>query len=367
MIWIFYGICGFFLLGYLWLIRYIKKGIEKLKLPKWDLDISAISVIVCAKNEEDHIRRVVQEILHQDTPIKLEVIVVDDHSTDHTAQLVNSMLDDFPSLKLVTNQGSGKKQAIESGVFNASYQWILMTDADVVIGNQWVNSIVQYVASSTKLVLGPVGIVSNSAFLNTYQEIEFNGLQASTAGAVGNNHPIMANGANMLFEKQTFWEADAFQGNYDKPTGDDVYLLNAIKQKFPEGVSFAWSYSAMVTTYGATSWDGFLNQRVRWASKSDAILGYKNRAISVIVVGQALIGWVLLMVSAVGQKTYIWWLFVVIKFLADWWLISFSDPILRKKYPVWKMFVFSVTYPLVILISGVWGMLKPPKRYQKNR
>src|SRR6266498_2049396 len=92
-----------------------------------------ISVIVPARNEEKNIAQLLKALEQQAYPKNLfEVIVVDDHSTDQTAEIVRQ----FPEARLLqlkdNDINSYKKKAIEKGIDAARNPFIVTTDADCI-------------------------------------------------------------------------------------------------------------------------------------------------------------------------------------------------------------------------------------------
>ena len=79
----------------------------------------------------------------------------------------------------------------------------------------------------------------------------------------------MCNGANLGYEKQAFKEVGGFRGIDHIPSGDDMLLMFKIFKKYPDKVFFLKDQNAIVSTEPETSWKGFFNQRIRWASKAD--------------------------------------------------------------------------------------------------
>jgi cellulose synthase/poly-beta-1,6-N-acetylglucosamine synthase-like glycosyltransferase len=102
------------------------------------------------------------------------------------------------------------------------------------------------------------------------------GLGAST---IGNKQPSTCNGANLAYEKKTFYEVGGFQGIDDLASGDDELLLHKIAAKYPDQIGFLKNRAAIVYTHAKENLQSFLQQRKRWASKSTR---YKNKAIIVL-------------------------------------------------------------------------------------
>ena len=95
-----------------------------------------VSIIVPARNEEESIEKAVTSFCSQDYPL-IEVIVVDDGSTDATPQILAALKTRFSNLKVIDGQDPpdgwmGKPNALEIGKNEARGQWLLFVDADVV-------------------------------------------------------------------------------------------------------------------------------------------------------------------------------------------------------------------------------------------
>ncbi len=141
VIWVFYGLLFFFNLK--------KKPIFRGN-DCYDNEIiyPSLSVIIPACNEEESIRQAISQLLDQDYP-DLEVIVVNDRSTDHTGFVVEELKIQYPQLKVVNitdlpPKWIGKNHAIYQGVKQATGEWILFTDADVMFSPSSLKKTVSY-------------------------------------------------------------------------------------------------------------------------------------------------------------------------------------------------------------------------------
>jgi len=121
----------------LW-FRYIKKRPVFLETDSSNNGIiyPALSVIIPACNEEESIEQAVRQLISQDYP-NLEVIVVNDRSTDNTGAVLEKLKVQYPQLKVITiydlpPNWLGKNHAVYQGVKEATGEWLLFTDADVM-------------------------------------------------------------------------------------------------------------------------------------------------------------------------------------------------------------------------------------------
>jgi cellulose synthase/poly-beta-1,6-N-acetylglucosamine synthase-like glycosyltransferase len=323
------------------LILYYKRAWEAIPVfsPAFStLERVRISVLVPARNEEKNIGACLESLSRQSYPRDCyEVIVIDDHSIDGTAALVKA----FPAscIRLAEQEGAEtvkahKKFAIETGIGAATGELIVTTDADCIFHPEWLSTLAAfYTEKGAKFIAAPVRIGDGAAggsFLSIFQTLDFITLQGITGAAVYKNFHSMCNGANLAYEKKTFYEVEGFKGIDTLPSGDDLLLMHKIYQRYPQRVFFLKNRQAIVSTRPETGWKGFVNQRVRWASKARS---YDDRRIF----------WVLLLVYIVNA------LFagmLVAAFWNNWWLWVLLILLLVKT---------AVEYPFVRSVAGFFG------------
>ena len=245
---------------------------------------TSVSIIVAARDEELNITRTIEDLIAQNYPKHLtEIIFIDDHSTDRTAEIVLA----YASLgvKLIRlNEdralNSYKKKAIQTAIGTCSGDLIITTDADCRMGPHWLSTIVNYFEKHNyKMISSPVAYFEEKSFFERLQSLEFLYLIGLGASTIGNKQPSTCNGANLAYEKKTFYEVGGFQGIDDLASGDDELLLHKIAAKYPDQIGFLKNREAIVYTHAKENLQSFLQQRKRWASKSTR---YKNKAIIVL-------------------------------------------------------------------------------------
>ncbi|MET0572878.1 MAG: glycosyltransferase [Pedobacter agri] len=246
--------------------------------------VTKVSVIVAARDEELNIRRTIDDLVNQDYPKHLtEIIFIDDHSTDRTAEIVASYADSGVKLiKLNEDQAlnSYKKKAIQTAIGSCSGDLIVTTDADCKMGVKWLSSVVSfYQEKGYKMISSPVAYFEEKSLFERLQSLEFLYLIGLGASTIGNKQPSTCNGANLAYEKNTFYEVGGFQGIDDLASGDDELLLHKIAAKYPGKIGFLKNRDAIVYTHAKENLRSFIQQRKRWASKSTR---YKNKAVIVL-------------------------------------------------------------------------------------
>jgi len=248
-----------------------------------------VSILIPVRNEAANISVLLGDLLQQDYPEdKLEIIVIDDHSTDETPDLVRAVADERVHLLCLETWLSQqeittafKKRAIEAGVQQASGAFILTTDGDTRIGPKWIRSMISIQQeTNAKLITGPVVFEGGNSLFEQFQALDFAGMMGITAASLRGSMHNMANGANMLYEKAAFQEVGGYKGIDHTSSGDDMLLVYKMAQHFEGAVTFAKNTDAIVRTKPMAKLSDFLQQRFRWTSKSGQ---YQDMRITLIL------------------------------------------------------------------------------------
>ena len=248
------------------------------------LPVSTVSILIAARNEEDKIAFTIEDILKQNYPSGLvELIVVDDHSTDRTFAIVESYADKGVKLLRLNEDkalNSYKKKAITEAINLAQGEIIITTDADCRMGPEWLRTIVSYFEQNNcKMVSSPVSYFNEKGLFERLQTLEFLYLICLGASSIGNRMPSTCNGANLAYRRDVFFELQGFRGIDDLASGDDELFLHKVASKYPGEIGFCKSRSAIVFTDAKPNLREFIRQRKRWASKSTR---YKNKNIVIL-------------------------------------------------------------------------------------
>ncbi|MBL0884484.1 MAG: glycosyltransferase, partial [Chitinophagaceae bacterium] len=220
--------------------------------------ITSFSVIIPARNEAENIGACLKSILDQSYPKQLvEVIVVNDHSTDATVEVIQTLQQEYHHLHLInlaehvdaSSMNAYKKKAIELAISKSQADWIITTDADCEVQERWLELYDAYIqANDTVFVAGPVMFTHHSGVLSLFQLLDFLSLQGITAAAVSAGYHTMCNGANLAYKKAVFYEVGQFKGIDQVASGDDMLLMYKIKQQYPKQLGYLFHPEAIVTT-----------------------------------------------------------------------------------------------------------------------
>jgi cellulose synthase/poly-beta-1,6-N-acetylglucosamine synthase-like glycosyltransferase len=326
-----------------------------------------ISVIIAVRNEEKNISKLLEDLNSQTYPSLLfEVIIIDDHSTDLTNDIVKSLISKVKfNLSIIESQASGndsfKKKAIESGVNRSKGTLIVTTDGDCRVGAEWLSTIENfYQQTGAKFISSAVYFSEEKGLFKKIQSIEFVSLIGSGAACMSMSMPNMCNGANIAYEKLAFIEVQGFHGNEHISSGDDEFLMHKIFRKYPDKVLFLKSEKAIVFTEAKKTLSEFVEQRKRWASKwgSYTYLNIKVLAFFIFLYNLSLL-LAIIMVIVGKYPPQIFLLQLIPKLLLESLFLNDIMGLAKQKLNLFSFFVLQPLYPVYVvtiaLISRIGG------------
>ena len=317
-----------------------------------------ISVVIPARNEERNLPLVLDALSRQTYPKdKFEIIVVDDFSTDTTAEIAQN----FPLANLVLLQPqidpghSSKKKAIETAVQKSKGELIVTTDADCIPQESWLETINDcFVQQNATFVAAPVKFAHDNGFLQLFQSLDFLTLQGITAASVSSGFHMMCNGANLAYSKQAFQTVNGFEGIDKVATGDDMLLMHKIWKRYPEKVVYLKSKEAIVESQPMQSWKGFYMQRKRWASKT---LIYDDYKIIFVLAFAFLLNclFIALVIASFFNGSYWWYVaaFWLLKALIEFPFVYSVSKFYNQQKLVKYLFLFQPLHMIYTVLVGV--------------
>lgn len=370
-------------IGYVGLILFLFIGWVRQKKRNGAITIKHpvfVSVIIPARNEEANILHTLQSIEKQTyQKVNFEVIIVDDASDDLTKQICEDFFTQHPNLngKVITIENiaentAPKKRALNHGIAIAKGEVIITTDADCKAYPQWIEAHVErYEKDHVAFVSGAVIYQPLKTPFDYIQALEFTSLVVSGAGAIGNRLPLMSNGANLSFLKSAFETVGGYSGNTQYASGDDVFLMYKIKQQLgKDKVAFLKHPNALTATTPKERLGDFLQQRIRWASKSKAYRSFFSIFSSVIV----LLMNVLLFLLSISCFFYPSLLHLTLmawsmKMVIDFIIIQSFTTFTRQQNILWYFLpsqLFVMVYTVIVGFLGISGKFEWKGRQYKN-
>lgn len=322
------------------------------------------SIIVPFRNEVENLEELLQSLSTLNYPKELfEIQFVNDDSIDDSVHLIKNFtpVNDELSIKILTNNRrtkSPKKDAIQTAISQANFDWIITTDADCIVPENWLKIFDAFIQKhDSKLIAAPVTYIANRTFLEQFQLLDFLSLQASTISSFGIRTPFLCNGANLCYEKQAFIQENGFEGNEHIASGDDTFLLEKLFKQYPDKVHFLKSNEVIVKTKPQKSFKELLSQRIRWAAKTTASTSKFAKFVGITVL---LMNFLVAMTLVLFIFNLIFWelllAIIITKFILDYILLSkayrfYKEPLLLRTYCIGSLFYpfFSMFVAIVSL------------------
>ncbi len=224
-------------------------------------DYPPISLLIAAYNEEKNIAETFRAIAAQDYPGAIEIVVVDDGSSDHTVEVIEAL--GVPNLKVVRGNHGGKAMALNQGLEYVSHDILVCIDADTFLHPQALKRIVTRFLtdpSDTAAVAGCV-LVKNSreSFMTRMQEWDyFTGIASAKRQQSLYQGTLVAQGAFSAFHSRV---VKAHKG-WPSVIGEDIVMTWAL---IKSGWRIGFEPTAIGFTSAPTTFGGFYRQRKRWA------------------------------------------------------------------------------------------------------
>lgn len=217
-----------------------------------------VSIVICARNEHEHLRKNLPLILDQDYP-EFEVLVVNHASDDETEYLLTGMEEKYPRLKTITikqelNFFSGKKFPLSIGIKSARYPRVLLTDADCrPASREWISQMQSGFNENKEIVLGYGPYLREKGILNRLirfdtVHIAIQYLSYALAGI-----PYMGVGRNLAYAKSVFYQNKGFIPHYKIRSGDDDLFINRVANRKNTAIIISpesFTFSDAKQTYG---------------------------------------------------------------------------------------------------------------------
>lgn len=257
-------LCGYFFQS----LRFVI-GVGKNFPTVEEKDFPTATVIVAARNEEENILRCIESLDKLIYPEgKLEIILVDDKSTDRTGEIIDKFIEGKTKFKKITSSEEigdlkGKTNALANALKIAKGEIILTTDADCAVHPKWAYTTASYYTPEVGVVNGYTTQQAEGTF-SGMQAIDFIYLQIAGAGTINMNNPISCIGNNMSYRKKAYDEAGGYESIPFSVT-EDFNLLKAIYNLKKYKVIYPLHKEALVTSIACKTYKSLYRQKKRWS------------------------------------------------------------------------------------------------------
>jgi len=320
-----------------------------------------VSVIIAARNEEDNIGNLLEDLIVQSYPQKkLEIIISDDRSTDRTGEIIDNFTTKYDyiscvKIKNISKKMTPKKNAITKAIEISKGDIIISTDADCRVDENWVKSIVQIFDEKTGVVIGYSKIDTDSGtFFNDYQSVDFLALMSANAGTLGWDNPWTGSGQNIAFRRSLFDKIDGFNPVADQVSGDDFFLVQAISNI--SKARYNANPDGFVTTKPMNSVRTFISQRIRWASNTRKLFN-SNFFFLLFLFMNLFVNTIIL--CGLFYKPY--WQYIPMllgtKFLFDSLVLFYGSSLFKTPLNIGTYVFWSITQPIYTPVLAIFSMV----------
>ncbi|NHN25334.1 glycosyltransferase [Flavobacterium jejuense] len=251
-----------------------------------------VSVIVCAKNEVENIKKFFPILITQNYP-EYEIVLIDDASTDETLELFEEYEKEYTNVKVVKVKNNetfwgNKKYALTLGIKAAKNDYLLFTDADCFPNTKnWISQMAEQFTNEKSIILGYGAYekIKNS-FLNKIIRLETLLTATQYFGWAKIGKPYMGVGRNLAYTKKEFYSAGGFIEHMKVRSGDDDLFVNQVANKSNTAICFtpeSFTYSEP-----KKSFKDWFNQKRRHVSTAKLYKGFDRFQLGLFYISQLL-------------------------------------------------------------------------------
>jgi glycosyltransferase involved in cell wall biosynthesis len=305
-----------------------------------------ISVIVCAKNEEENVANFIPLLAEQNYP-DFEIVLIDDASSDATLDLFEGFEKQYPNVRLVKVENNeafwgNKKYALTLGIKAAKKEYLLFTDADCYpTSTEWITAMSSQFTMQKTIVLGygKYEKIPNS-FLNKIIRFEtlLTAIQYFSWAKIG--HPYMGVGRNLAYKKEEFFNVNGFIEHMQIRSGDDDLFVNqAAKAK---NTTIAYSPESFTVSKPKTTFNDWWIQKRRHVATANYYKPFDKLQLGAFYCSQLLF----ILLPIVLLSFQFQWILVLcliaLRYIITWIIVGFSAGKLKEKdvvywYPILEL------------------------------
>lgn len=246
-------------------ILFVKKRDQTLPLNEYPF----ISILVAARNEENNITNCLLSLSQLDYPQdKFEVIIGNDSSTDGTQQVIENFITEKSNFNLINLTGNeypqtkGKARVLAVLANKAKGEYILITDADIVVGKQWAKGLVSGLVNENTVLAAGTTNIKATTFLTQFQQVDWLYFMGIINAFASVKKPLTAVGNNMAFSKKAYQAIGGYETLPFSIT-EDYALFKGLRQNGGNTSQFL-SANTLVYSQPIDTLKGLLRQRKRW-------------------------------------------------------------------------------------------------------
>ncbi|MDO9261036.1 MAG: glycosyltransferase, partial [Flavobacteriaceae bacterium] len=302
-----------------------------------------VSVIICAKNEGENLKKKLESFANQQYA-RFELVLINDRSTDDTLDVMEAFKETYEerlkfrniTIKIVNIQENeqfwgSKKYALTLGIKASNNELLLFTDADCEpISSIWIQEMANHFSTDKTIILGYGGyqFIKNS-FLNKIIRFEtlMTAIQYFSYAKMG--MPYMGVGRNLAYTKTQFFAANGFANHMHLRSGDDDLFINQIAHK--KNTSVCYTPNSFTISEPKTSFSDWSLQKRRHISTARFYKFQHQLLLGLFYLSQISF-WILAPILLIIQFQFYWILAIIgFRFFFTYLIIGLAAKKLKEK------------------------------------
>ena len=252
----------------------IAAGILRFRRQKPPDALPSVSIVVCARNEEQSIRQCIESLIKLDYPTdKTEIILVDDESDDATRAIMEEYSHSISHISVLSTEHEprdlpGKQRPLNLGIRESHGEIILVTDADCTVQPGWVKGHCAAYGNPGIGIAGGITVVSGAyrTLFARVQGAELVSKLGVAMGFTGLGLPQTVMGNNFSIKRDAYESCGGFSAII--PTiVEDMILMKTVLEKTEYRLGWAGSPGSVVKTKSDATFHDIIHQRQRWMTE----------------------------------------------------------------------------------------------------
>ncbi len=316
-----------------------------------------VSVIVCAKNEAENVKKFIPLLTQQDYK-NFEIVLIDDASTDETTEIFEIFEKKYKNIKIVRVNNNeafwgNKKFALTMGIKAATHNNLLFIDADCYPSTiNWISQMTAQFKNEKEIVLGYGAYEKiKGSFLNKIIRFEtlITAIQYFSWANLGK--PYMGVGRNLAYKRETFFNVNGFINHIKIPSGDDDLFVNQAANEINTAVCY--TSDSFTLSKPKTTFKEWFYQKRRHIATAQHYKIFNKLQLALFFISQFLfISLAILLLSFQYQWITVLGL-ICFRYITTWIIVSISSNRLLEKdliiwYPILEIILILIQIRLFI-------------------
>ncbi|MGJ8550957.1 glycosyltransferase [Winogradskyella wichelsiae] len=327
-----------------------------------------ISIIICAKNEAENLKKNIPLILNQNYS-NFEIVLVNDSSSDDSLEIMEEFASNYNSIKLVNVKVSeafwgNKKYALTLGIKASKHEFLVFTDADCKPNsNEWLAHLSSHFSNEKSIVLG-YGAYAKKKFSLLNKLIRFETVMTALQyfSYANMKSPYMGVGRNMAYKKDLFFNNCGFSSHMSIKSGDDDLFINEVSN--PSNTAICFTKESFTISEPKTSFKAWVLQKRRHISTAKHYKSKHKILLGLFYMTQLLF-WILGIVLCFIGFSWLWvTILIILRFIIQWFCFGFSAQKLKESDLIFWMPILEILLVTSQLSIFIINLISKPKHWK---